>query len=213
MYDLPSVRILAKDVKTKSQLKNLFKNAVHKYWTSKLQDECTIKTTLSLLLISNLSTRHMHSCWTSSLNSTADVRKAHIKAKLLTDTYPLEVHNVRYGRESQETCKLCCREPEDRRHFLIECLALQVARKKSLLSIKEVVIQGTSSRIWNEIANNTSVLLQLILEPTSCLKTNLVMKKVDAMAIERLSRSLCFSVHRERVRIIDTILNGTLVAM
>jgi len=76
-------------------------------------------------------------------------------------------------------------------------------RMPSLLEIKETVSNGSSNADWKRIAANHTILLQLLLDPSDFLETDCGLKDVDVLTLERLTRTLCFALHRERVRLRD----------
>jgi hypothetical protein len=73
-----------------------------------------------------------------------EVKKAQIKARLLTGTYLLQSDMQRFSKEKDEQkCELCQIEQENMEHFLLRCPALNEKRKITLSKLKQTLIQST----------------------------------------------------------------------
>jgi hypothetical protein len=66
----------------------------------------------------------VHPVWSSLPAVTREVKKAQIKARLLTGTYRLQSDMQRFSKEKDEQkCELCQIEQENMEHFLLRCPA------------------------------------------------------------------------------------------
>ena len=90
LYELPSfIEVMSGHFK-KLDWKGIVKMSINTYWTTKLQQDCQSKSTLSLLSTTSLEMGKTHIVWDSINNSVRDVRKAITKARMLTGTYMLQ---------------------------------------------------------------------------------------------------------------------------
>ena len=205
-YNLPLLSDLLKSSQSRNQMKLLFKRAVHKWWTDALRQECTTKTTLVFLNIDKLNTEDSHPVWKTVQSNLFDIKRAHVKAKLLTDTYPLQYHRAKFRIEDDDICKLCVLDTEDRAHFLISCAALFEVREVWIPKIKELVTQKAGFSTWLSIAQDKSMMMKLIIDPSN-LKDGILKKlhKEDIDELETLSRIYCFKLHFRRSQLLQNL--------
>ena len=79
---------------------------------------------------------------------TQEVKKAQIKARLLTGTYLLQSDMQRFSKEKDEQkCELCQIEQDNMEHFLLRCPVLNEKRKITLSKLKQTLIQSTGQRL------------------------------------------------------------------
>ena len=58
-----------------------------------------------------------------------DSRRGQIKCKILTGTYILQANRATSNQYTViPTCKLCCRDPDIRQHFVWECTFVKTER-------------------------------------------------------------------------------------
>ena len=88
---------------------------------------------LKYLRIDACSTNAIHPIW-QDLTCSLSVRKASIKAQLLTQRYPLTTCHTA-GNGQRKLCPLCEEDPEDTVHFLLHCQALAKTRYPYLVRI------------------------------------------------------------------------------
>jgi hypothetical protein len=96
---------------------------------------------------------------------TQEVKKAQIKARLLTGTYLLQSDMQRFSKEKDEQkCELCQIEQENMEHFLLRCPAFNEKRKITLSKLKQTLIQSTGQDKWTEtiVGNKTLFSLNLV---------------------------------------------------
>ena len=118
-YNLPCPESLITNPPTKIQWKKTITRAIHDKWTEKLKEEAATKSSLAYLNVKRCSTSKMHPVWLK-LESTLDVRKASVKAKLLVQRYPLATSRTA-GPHRTDVCPLCKKDPETMTHFLLHC--------------------------------------------------------------------------------------------
>ena len=207
-YGLPSVLELLNCDDTKAVIKKKMKKAVNEYWTAKLREECREKKTLQFINIDSLSTWASHPVWRTVKHNQHDVERAHVKARLLTDTYTLGVHRAKFDRNPEQAmCKLCCLSDEDRVHFLVSCSALFTARAYFLEKIEKLVVGKCGYECWKFIASDEERLLVLYLDCTSLRKDILFRLSTDDIyELEALTRMYCYRLHRVRVKTLEMLM-------
>jgi hypothetical protein len=73
----------------------------------------------------------------SAKQNSVEVKKAEVKARLLTGTYMLKETKAKFSRNTDTPlCELCCEETEDVKHFLLICPTLNDIREEHLYTLK-----------------------------------------------------------------------------
>ena len=90
LYDLPTIRQLLESTPTKLEWKRQTRQALPSYWTTSLLEEAQTKSTLSNCFLGNLGIGNTHMVWDSIQPNLQDVKRGHVKARLLTGTYMLQ---------------------------------------------------------------------------------------------------------------------------
>ena len=138
-------------------------------------------------------------------NNTLEVRKAEVKAKLITRTYTLQCDRAKYtnGKENN-ICKLCNKEPEDTEHFLFHCEKLLYERQKHLNTLSAYLDQHAGSQCYVNIVKN-GLLLKLILDPSSPELRQLIRNRnheCNINELEGITRTFCYGLHTKRASIL-----------
>ena len=197
-YKLPTLSQLLCISSSKITMKNMFKKAVHEYWSNQLKEECYGKITVAYINIESLSTRQCHPVWRTVNSNLYDIQRATVKVKLLTDTYVLQKHIHKFSRsENDDLCNLCLLETEDREHFLLNCSALFEVREIWLKKIKEYIIQKAGSKTWCYVRENDSMLMTLLLDCSSLQSKIDGLVKEDFAELECLSRIYCYKLRSQ----------------
>ena len=89
-----------------------------------------------------------------------DVKRAAVKAKLLTHTYTLTSDKARFSKTSMSTCPLCRKDPETLEHFLLSCEILEETRLKHIKEIHRLL----ENKEWNDPKTRPTWLLQVIMD-------------------------------------------------
>jgi hypothetical protein len=182
---LPSLTTLLRNPPGKGYWGRLTKKVRTTVWENRLKEEANSMSSLSHLIVNNCRIGQTHRVWRLEGQSSLEVSKAAVKAKLLVSRYPL--HSCRVsGKSYGKQCPMCQDQNETVEHFLLSCPALATCR--------EPIIKQICDKINNhELTDNLSVLTQLILDCSDLVTCN---KLADD--IEILSRKLCFNLHHKR---------------
>ena len=211
-YDLPSPLQLLESETEKTKPKTMFKKAVHSFWTHKMQNDCSTKTTLSYVNKEVLNTERPHPVWKTVSSNGPDVQRSYVKARLLTDSYMLEYHHAKFRTNTKSSgyCPLCALSIEDRKHFLIDCSVLYTARDLHIDRIRNLVMKSVSPQGWQAIVDDQEKYLSLILDCTSL--KNHELKRLttgDLEELECLTRLYCYALHLARLKNLQSCSNST----
>ena len=119
---MPYIYDLLQDPVSKEEWKNLVKRTIHRYWESKIGLEAESKSSVKYLS-KCLSVGKVHNIWKDADTDTLNVKKAGVKARLVSGTYLLESVKAKYNNTT-DLCSLCGQDKEDMCHFLLECPVL-----------------------------------------------------------------------------------------
>jgi hypothetical protein len=167
IYNLPSLSRLLDETPTKAEFKTSYKKAINKVWNKKLLDTCTTKKSLAYANLEICSSGKPHPVWQTVQNNVHDVRRAAVKAKVISGTLLLQDKLHKYNLANLPECKLCHVDCEDLAHFLLYCPVLYKARGKYLDKIRQLIICGSSADTWHTICSQEEILLQTFIDCTS----------------------------------------------
>lgn len=155
------------------------------------------KSTLKHCNIQMLKIHEVHPVWKTLPPVTYEVKKANIKARLLTGTYLLQEHAQRFnGNSDDQKCLLCQIEQEDLKHFILRCPALNEKRQKVFPALKQAIICNIGQNNWQEhFAGNKELLIQVIIDSTKERENIPILNEEISTGIERISRKLCYDLH------------------
>lgn len=200
-YQLGCGEEILNEALTKSTWGRRVKNAISQHWETQLKTDMATKSSLRYITPSNCKLGTCHKIWTLTTHDPRDIKRAMIKAKILTGTYILQSNRAKFNQHDiSPVCPLCNSGSEDRAHFLVSCKALDPIRRIHLEKILSALPE------WcRDIRGNTSMLLQLILDCPDEVNINNqnISLKLKKREIEEAARRLCFAVHFDRATILD----------
>ncbi|CAG2229246.1 unnamed protein product [Mytilus edulis] len=202
-YNLPSSSVLLQEPPGKFSWKNLVSKAVKTYWTNKIHSEAREKSSLQYINFEQLTFDNPHLVWKSAKFEHFSIQRAGIKCRLMLDTYLLQIHKQKFNKyEVDSTCLLCHNGAEDRKHFLIQCVALDSIRSPFLKILHEKTTEVVRDvKLTDAIFEQPDELLSLILDCTGYQ----VIPPSRQEEFEAVSRGLCFALHIERSDRIKTL--------
>jgi hypothetical protein len=181
--------------------RSLVKTKVLGWWEDHTRLEAASMSTLKHLNISEVSFRKVHPVWQIAVPSVQNVERARIKARLLTGTYMFQATRSRYDAQINSTCQLCDGEPETCEHFIAVCPALHVNRQRMFATIVPFLHDESVSYIWEHPAELT----QLVLDHTHPGILYHLKDKAPIPQLEYCTATLCYTLHKLRLKIINTI--------
>ena len=128
-YDLPSAYDLIENPPSKEQWKKTVKSKVHQAIENQWRTDIESKSSLKYLHPEAVKIGKVHQMYAAVRNNIRDVRRAEIKARLLTGTYTLQSNRAKFNQYNvSPICQLCNKDIETREHFLTCCETLQNIR-------------------------------------------------------------------------------------
>ncbi|VDI15366.1 Hypothetical predicted protein [Mytilus galloprovincialis] len=138
-----------------------------------------------------------HQIWKSVPNCHIEVKKAEVKARLLTGTYTLQVNKAKFSNNKETAkCKMCLNDTEDLEHFLLLCDSLDRRRTEKTLDHSKVLYRKKGT--YKDLEKD-GLLMKLILDSTcESVRTSIHLKKDNYTDIEQITRTFCYGLHVRR---------------
>ena len=205
LYELPTIRQLLESTPTKLEWKRQTRQALSSYWTTSLVGEAQTKSTLSSCFLGNLGIGNTHMVWDSIQPNLQDVKRGHVKARLLTVTYMYMLQSTKFKFNSPEVdpkCPLCRLESEDLHHFILLCQALAGVRERHFSALRKLVIGVVDDDIWSQHFSNKDILVALVVDCQKLVDDGLLPCSNDTMyEIDTCTRTLCHKLHQIRLKL------------
>ena len=200
-YDLPSAYTLLHDPPSKHRWKKMITNAVNTYWLNTLQTEVQTKSSLRYLNCFNCSIGKPHIIYSSLGTSPQDVKRAAVKAQLITGTYRLASVSKHHSSKcpSSPLCPLCGAADETIQHFLQECIVIQSRCDQHTQDYFDDVASLLGEECLYRLQKEY-LITQLIIDCTHPSLNIQHLSQIDLEQLEFLSRKLCFSYHIVRTQ-------------
>ena len=110
----------------------------------------------------------VHPCWNTVDNTVMDVKRAVVKARILTGIYYLQADRDKFRRSgTMSQCPHCSATSEDRLHFLIACVPLNQVRQSYITEIEKRLLQKNTAQCVTAALNDANFLAHLIIDCTS----------------------------------------------
>ncbi|CAG2238542.1 unnamed protein product [Mytilus edulis] len=143
----------------------IVRTSINSYWTSKLREDCNLKTTLNKLAFDIMEIGKTHNICDTISNSVKQVKQAVTKARMATGTYTLQIHKVKFNQsELDPTCPICRLEDETLLHVLTRCSAYNDIRKSQFQILKNLIISKIGQEKWKSQFINRQIICQLIID-------------------------------------------------
>ncbi|KAK3098774.1 hypothetical protein FSP39_022998 [Pinctada imbricata] len=199
-YDLPSIYDLSESPPAKTEWNALIRKKVVTTWIDKVTTEAKSKSTLRHLCKAPYKKGTVHNLWRYASDDTIAVKKAGVKAKLVTGSYTLQADHARfYQNDRSTTCTLCHNGVEDLYHFLLLCPALKI-RDQFLEKILDFL---ANKGLGDMFRDNRPLLTQIILDPSSSVVPCILQSEDALNTLESLSRGLCYAIHSVRSNLLQ----------
>ncbi len=166
-YGLPPIHTLAQNPPSKEQWRDVCKRAVFSHWKEDLTSQAVGKTTLVNLSL-ELRIGVPHPLWQNVNGAFFDIKKAIIKAKLLTKTYTLQINKSRFNKYRVDpTCPVCGTNVESLNHFILHCPKLQSQRVYNLGKLSEYITEVSGRSTWIYITSDDFRAVRFILDASN----------------------------------------------
>ena len=194
-YELPSSHTLLENTPSKEVWKHTVKMAIENKVTAVFKEEAKLRSSTKYINVDSYIIGTPHPVWTTVEVSTRDVRRAAVKAKILTGTYLLQANRAKFNQFTNDTCPLCEESAENYHHFILICPALNTQRVKYMKELEQLFKRNMVEEKWRYITERQEYLLQAIIDST---RLHWLIGSNLPPLIEPISRRFCFSLHLER---------------
>jgi len=200
-YSLPTAYDLLEDTPDKESWKKLLSDAVNDRVEEKWRAEILEKPTLKFINPDAVHVGTVHHMYSTVRPNQADVKRAEIKARLLTGTYTLQANRAVFNQYSVDpTCKICKDGPETREHFIASCTTLEDTRSKYRTNLQHILTRFPEQEVKDMLLDPLSF-TQLVLDCThDRMPYSKHLSPDEVEHIEILSRELLSRLHLQRCR-------------
>jgi len=195
-----AIQVLYGDI-SKSIWKNTVTRAVNSKWYHEIIDKCMSSSSLEYLDLTKIQWGKAHFMWPVKAESRLRTAAAY-RAKLITGTYILQVHNVKFKLQTNPLCPLCNTEAEDVPHFLFCCPATQKVRDTFQVRLEESdIFINTNDTDKKEM---TRMLLNAGPSPKNkCIsndhkESSMINKPCKCMKLSNTVNSMVLGLHNKR---------------
>ena len=204
-YNLPHPCHLLDHPPDKEKFKRLVRSRVIDHWEEKLRLEASILPSLAYFHPQFMSLAKPHPLWLSAGSNPHEVSKAIQQAKLLSGRYRTDSLCRHWSTNKEGFClsPTCTEESESVEHILVHCQAYASVRNnlsKLWLSSPDPVINNLANQALH---SSSTYLTQFILDcsaiPAVIHYTQLYGEAI-LNGLFHLTRTWCFSIHRERMK-------------
>ena len=148
-YALPPPESIFDAPPKKACWKNMVRNATSNYWYKEWFRDTKEKSSIQYLQLQNNPIHNPHNIWKVVNHKIKDVKKAQVKAKLVTNTYRLQSVRAKFNQHAvKSTCVICNEGDEDIEHFILRCKSLNTTRIVYLKKLQSLIesIKGVDIR-------------------------------------------------------------------
>ena len=204
-YQLPHPLKLLDNPPSKDDLKKMVKARVLDYWETRLRGEASLLQSLIFFKPNFMSLSKPHPIWTTTGGKPHEVAKAVQQARLLSGRYRTNELLKHWNHLQTGLCSAPgCDSKETVTHIIIECRAYTNIRQKLLSMWLSTHSQEVYTLVLEALTSTKEYLTQFILDCSSIpqvIKAKQKYGEVIFSEIFRLTRTWCFTLHRERLRI------------
>ena len=147
---------------TKDKWKEQVNLSIHQHTETLWKENIASKSSLKYLNSNSVKVGKVHQIYAYVNNSTIDVRRTGMKARLLTGTYTLQSKRARFNQfKVNPQCALCKKQPEAREHFIVTCEMLKPIKTPYVCKLRTLF--NCSSEI-NHVIESPELCVQLLLD-------------------------------------------------
>ena len=183
--------------------------AVNTFWTKQLVNDIKTKkslmsftsclvqnvfTALKNLSVNNLRVGTTHLIWRTVESSVTDVRKAIVKARILTGTYILQKNRHTFSSGTVDAvCRHCYLEDEDLLYLTSRCPAVYNIRSNTIGHLRDIIVTHSNINTWNQYFGDWTFILKTLVCVESAVRLLPDLRKA-CVSIETLSRDILSSI-------------------
>ncbi|CAC5401070.1 unnamed protein product [Mytilus coruscus] len=202
-YGLPPIHLLQESLLSKMKWKSLVTKQLNTYWLNTLKDDAESKSTLRYMETKHLLIDKNHPVWNIFDKTTAEVRKAIIKTRIVSGTFRLNSDRAKFNQSPSPICQLCNLFEENISHFLLDCPLLSKTRITYFESIKDYVTQHTTEEVWHSVFQYKLNIIRLIID---CSHFSQILTNKNIMnTIEAKTREVCYKLYIKRLKLLEAM--------
>ena len=206
-YQLPHPLVLLDNPLTKSSFKSLVKSKVQDYWECKLRQSTLTLSSLSYFHPDFMSLTTPHPLLSTCGSNSFEVSKSVIVSRIMSGRYRSDKLLKHFDKNHTGQCSLCTWECEGSiEHLLVSCPALMQCRQQQFRMLEqENFSEKAKSIILSALNKSVPHFIQLLLDCSALPEVISAVQSEGKQVIEsifKFSRTYCFNVHMNRMKII-----------
>ena len=209
-YSLPHPSKLLEDPPSKDAYRKLVRKKVIDYWEQKLRHEASLLKSLEFFKPEFMSLTKPHPIWSTTGPSPTKIVMASVQSLLISGRYRTESLLSHWVPNSNGHCKLTdtCNTTEDINHFLKICPALDIARHKLCNFTESYCIShpDISNIVSKYCTPESHLFTQFLIDCSTIPEVIIAVQKsqqnVLITHIFNITRIWCYTLHRERMKIL-----------
>ena len=206
-YKLPHPLKLMDNPPSKDDYKKIVKSHVLSYWENQLRGEASVLSSLAFFKPNFMSLTKPHPLWTTTNGNPHEVSKAVQQARFLSGRYRTNSLIKHWNPGCKGLCSApdCENVSETIAHILLECQAYTKQRQQLIALWLATKIPEVYPLILEALTSSKEYLLQIIIDCSSLPQVILSRQQYGDIIhkeIFRLTRTWCFVLHRERMRLL-----------
>ena len=206
-YNLPHPLSLLECPLSKTKFKNLIKSKITDYWEQSLRTEAAPLTSLLYFKPSYMSLSRPHPIWWTAGANPYEVAKAVVQCRMLSGRYRTRLLMSNWSENGSRCCPspTCPDAEESLEHILLECPAYENIRKNLATKFEAVKNEELQKLAMSALKKSPEFLMQFLLDATALPATRSLISKMGEEILSplfNLTRTWCYSIHRERLLIL-----------
>ena len=211
-YSLPHPLTFLEAPLSKAVFKKLIKSKVMDYWEQKLRLESRALTSLVYFDPRYMSLARPHPIWWTAGSNPYEVSKAVIQCRMLSGRYRTYQLTSHWSDNKAINCPspICQSSVETLEHLLLHCPAYTHTRLTLLNKWKGVEHHSIQLLITSILTKPSSYFMQFLLDASVLPETRCLVRTTGVSALYQifsLTRTWCYSIHRERLKVINSLKN------
>ena len=208
LYELPHPITVLENPPSKDDFKKMIKAKVTSYWETKLRGEASLLPSLKYFHPEHMYLTKPHPIWSTAGSNPHEISKAVQQARFISGRYrcaSLTKHWSNYNREGYCSSPTCTNEAETIEHILLKCESYIHCRRRLIslwLTTKNRVVLNL---VLEAFTSESEYLVQFLLDCSVLPKVISASQTYGPIILHELfylTRSWCFSIHRQRMRIL-----------
>ena len=178
------------------------------YWETKLRQDASLLTSLTYFDPRYMSLARPHPIWWTAGANPYEVAETVIQSRMLSRRYRTNQLTSRWSEDCSNRCpaSICQSGGETLEHLLLCCPAYAHVRLGLLEKWSRVLNPSVQLLLNTALTKPSSYFVQFILDASVLPETQSLIRSAGEKILCQifgLTRSWCYSIHRERIRLIN----------